>query len=258
MGLSVRCRGHADPPLILLHGWGFNARVWDDIVARLADQHRCLAVDLPGFGHSPVFDGEYSLRSLARQLADDLPADALWVGWSLGALVAMQVAVDHPAAARALVLVAATPSFRRRPDWPHAVDAGVLEGFGRDLVQRYEQTLERFITLQVRGSETPRPVARVLRHRLRQAPRPTVDVLQAGLKLLHEADLRKTLGLIRCPVNVLLGERDTLVPQEVRKAWHALQPAWQIDVIPGAGHAPFLSHLDLFCDHIAGVSRVSP
>ena len=169
----------------------------------------------------------------------------------------MQVAVDYPASVRSLVLVAGTPSFTRRPDWPHAVDPEVLEGFGRDLAQQYEQTLDRFVMLQVRGSERARELARSLRDRLARGTPPHTGVLEAGLRILRHTDLRPALGAIRCPVTALLGERDTLVPSEVSKDLHRLHPTWRIEVVAGAGHAPFLSHPDLFCDRILGVGHES-
>ncbi len=256
MTLSVTSRGTAGPTVILVHGWGFSGRVWDGITARLEDRHRCLAVDLPGFGYTPPPESEYTLRSVVRQLTAELPTDALWIGWSLGSLVAMQAAMDNPASVRSLLLVAGTPSFRRRADWPHAVEAAVLEAFAQDLVQRYEQTLQRFILLQVRGSEAAREVARSLRNQLHQAPRPAMPVLEAALRILQQTDLRQRLGAIRCPVNVLLGERDTLVPRAVSEHLHTLRPEWRIEIIPGAGHAPFLSHPDLFCDRVRAISHV--
>lgn len=257
MTLSIRRRGHTGPSLIFVHGWGFSGRVWDGIVARLEDRHRCLAVDLPGFGHSPALRGEYSLRSVAQHLVAELPSDALWIGWSLGSLVAMQAAMDNPSFVRSLVLVAGTPSFSQRSHWIHGVDPAVLETFGRDLVRHYERTLSRFIMLQIRGSEAAREVARSLRDKLGQAPRPRLQVLEAGLRMLRQTDLRKSLDAISCPVTVILGERDTLVPNEVSKDLQTLCPEWRIESVPGAGHAPFLSHPELFCERIIGVSHES-
>ncbi len=256
MTLSITKRGRTGPLVVLVHGWGFSGRVWDGIAVRLEGRLRCLAVDLPGFGHSPQLKSEYSLLSLSRLLSAELPADALWIGWSLGSLVAMQVAMDNPASVRSLLLVAGTPSFRRRPNWPHGVDPAVLEAFAQDLGTHYEQTLRRFILLQVRGSHAAREVARALRNQLEQEPRPAMPVLEAALEILQQTDLRQTLDTIRCPVSVLLGERDTLVPSAVSQHLKALRPEWQVQIVPGAGHAPFLSHPDLFCDHVRRLCHV--
>ncbi|MDM8569389.1 alpha/beta fold hydrolase, partial [Thiotrichales bacterium HSG1] len=76
-------------PLILLHGWGFNNNIWDDIAVDLAKDWRVYQVDLPGHGKSPMCD--YSLSSLTEQLAASLPNDAVWIGWSLGGLLAMNI-----------------------------------------------------------------------------------------------------------------------------------------------------------------------
>ncbi len=257
MSLRVHRCGTSGPLLIFVHGWGFTGSVWESVMARLEASYRCLAVDLPGFGSSPPLECEYSLRNIAGKLAADLPPDARWIGWSLGSLVAMQVAIDHPSSVGSLVLVAGTPRFIRGNDWPQALDARLLDSFGRDLLQHYDQTLSRFIMLQVQGSSGARDVARSLRHGLRQAPRPRSEVLAAGLRLLRETDLRRSLSAISCPVTVLLGERDTLVPLGVGKDLQTLCPDWHIEIMPGAGHAPFLSNPELFCDRLTRASHVS-
>ena len=258
MPLSVRRRGSAGPLLVFVHGWGFSSGIWDEVLARMQHRYRCLAVDLPGFGRSPPLACEYSLSVIGRELLDELPADALWVGWSLGALVAMQAALQRPAAVRALVLVAGTPSFVQRAGWRHGVAPAVLDGFRRDLKRDYRRTLGRFIMLQVRGSQAAREVGQALRHKLGQAPPPRTEMLAKALDVLQGTDLRHALGGISCPVTVLLGERDTLVPAPVSEDLHSLCPAWRVEVIPRAGHAPFLSHPELVCDRIAGAAGESP
>ncbi len=256
MSLHVHRAGTRGPLLVFVHGWGFSGKVWETITSRLASTHRCLAVDLPGSGCSTPLDSEYSLRSIARTLSADLPSEAVWVGWSLGAMVAMQVAADHPTSVASLVMVAGTPRFTRAHDWPWAVEAKLLDRFGNDLLQQYEQTLTRFTLLQVRGSTAAREVARCLRRQLTEVARPSPEVLAAGLRLLRETDMRAVLPAIACPVSVLLGERDTLIPSEVSKDLHTLRPDWTIEVLAGAGHAPFLSHPQGFCDRLFGLTHV--
>ncbi len=256
MSLHVQRRGTRGPLLIFVHGWGFSGKVWETIMCRLQSTHRCLAVDLPGSGYSTLPDSEYSLPRIARLLSTDLPTGAVWIGWSLGAMVAMQVAIDHPASVASLVLVAGTPRFTRAHDWPWALEAKLLDRFGNDLLQQYEQTLMRFTLLQVRGSTAAKEVARSLRRQLTEVPAPSPEVLVAGLRLLRETDLRAALPAIACPVTVLLGERDTLIPSDVSKDLHTLRPEWTIEILPGAGHAPFLSHPGSFCDRLFGAAHV--
>lgn len=81
--------------LVLLHGWGLNAEVWHCISEELASHFTLHLVDLPGFGRSRGF-GAMSLDEMAQQVLDAAPQNAIWLGWSLGGLVASQIALSQP------------------------------------------------------------------------------------------------------------------------------------------------------------------
>ena len=88
--------GQGDRHLVLLHGWGLNAEVWHDISVRLSAHFTLHLVDLPGYGRSRGF-GPLTLPQMADALLAQAPARAVWLGWSLGGLVASQLAPAHPA-----------------------------------------------------------------------------------------------------------------------------------------------------------------
>jgi pimeloyl-[acyl-carrier protein] methyl ester esterase len=94
----------------------------------------------------------------------------------------------------------------------------------------------------VRGSEAARDTLRLLKREL--AERPALDpvALALGLDLLRDSDLRPLLQDLDCPSLWLFGARDTLVPAAVATAIVARLPEARVQVIPGAAHAPFLSH----------------
>ena len=83
--------GEGDCHLVLLHGWGLNAQVWDCITPQLASHFTLHLVDLPGYGRSGGF-GAMSLEAMAQRVLEQAPPQAVWLGWSLGGLVASQVA----------------------------------------------------------------------------------------------------------------------------------------------------------------------
>jgi len=243
----VSTHSRDETTLVFIHGWGFNATVWDTTIARLPDHYRCLAVDLPGYdGHRPC-EGEYSLSVLAQSVLDRAPPDAVWVGWSLGGTVALAAAARAPGRVRAVSLVATTPRFIRTAAWPHGLPPAVLQGFARDLEKDPARTVSRFITLQSQGAQGARQVTRTLRQILHHRPTASPGTLRHGLAILRDTDLRRSLHSTACPVQLLLGERDTLVPAKVSEDLHTLCPAWTISVLPGAGHAPFLSHPEEYC-----------
>lgn len=232
------------PPLVLLHGWGLHGGVWERSARELAGRYRVIRPDLPGFGRSAPHEGVWSAPSLAGRLAAALPRGAVWIGWSLGGLLALAAA---PSASPArLVLVGSTPRFVQGEGWPHALAASVLEGFAEELERDYRATLLRFLALQARGSERAREELRGLREILFAHGEPAPAALRGGLSILRESDLRPALSKIEVPVLVLHGERDMLVPVAAAAAMAEQLPGGRLALIPGAGHAPFLSHPDLF------------
>jgi len=228
------------PDLVLVHGWGLNGGIWDTLAPLLETGFRVTRVDLPGHGRS-AWPGDEGLDGLARAVLEHVPERAAWLGWSLGGLVAARAALASPARIERLVLVASTPSFVSRPGWPAAMAPGLLEAFARDLQRDYLRTLQRFLALQVRGSDAAEVVLRELRARLLQHGQPAPEALMAGLDVLRTTDLRERFAGIACPALLLMGARDMLVPAAAAQPAADLLPDARVALIDGAGHAPFLT-----------------
>jgi len=231
------------PDLFLVHGWGMNAAVWKPFADRLVDRYRVTAVDLPGHGLSEG-PAEPSLRAWAEACLSAAPSEAVWVGWSLGAQVALRAALDCPGCIRSLVLMAGTPRFTRGADWPHATPEKLGRQFAAALLGDPAGTLERFLALQVRGSAESGDTLRVLRGALRDRPPPLPEALEDGLRLLLANDLREDLKALSSRSLWLFGERDMLVPAEAAEAVARLAPGAEVLILHGTAHAPFLSAPD--------------
>ncbi len=238
----------AGPDIVLLHGWGLHSGIWDAVATALATHNRVTCIDLPGHGHSAGTAMAEHLPAVAAQIAAIAPAPAVWIGWSLGGLLALQLALRAPAAVRGLVVVAGSPRFVRDSDWPHAVEDAVLQQFARSLDEDYAATLGRFLALQVRGSAEAGATLRALRARVLEQDSPQAAALRTGLKLLRESDLRARLQDIACPSQFIFGARDLLAPAALGEELARLMPAARCAVIEGAGHAPFVSHAAQFID----------
>ena len=236
--------------VVLLHGWALHSGVWNEIADTLAQYFRVTLIDLPGHGRSPIFPDAYSLSNLATHVLDVAPPKAVWLGWSLGGMVAMQAALEQPERLAGLVLVASSPRFVEAADWPHAVPVQVLQDFAQDLQRDFRGTIRRFLALQMRGNTHTRDYLRILNTRAFKHGEPSLVALQAGLSLLAETDLRKQLKDITCPTLLVMGENDTLIPLAAAEALVVMFKAAYSEVIPGAGHAPFLSHPQQFLQRV--------
>ena len=244
MSLYIDVRG-AGPDLVMLHGWGLHGGLFGPAIEPLARRFRLHLVDLPGHGRSPMPDGDYTLETVARTLANSVPTGATWLGWSLGGRIALAAAAMDAAIGR-LILVGTNPCFTQKPDWPHAMPGPELEQFAASLRDNYRATLQRFLAVQSRGSASAREELRGLRESLFAHGEPDPQALAGGLEILRHTDLRPALPTITQPTLVLHGERDTLAPLAAAEYTAAQLAHGQLKVIAGAGHAPFLSHPEQF------------
>ncbi len=231
--------------LVLLHGWGLNAEVWNTIREELASQFTLHLVDLPGFGRSRGYQA-LTLEAMAEEVLERAPQNAIWLGWSLGGLVASQIALTHPTRVQALVTVASSPCFSAREEWP-GIKPEVLAGFQQQLSDDFQRTVERFLALQTMGTDTARQDARLLKSTVLSLPMPEVSVLNGGLEMLKTVDLRAPLAALAMPHLRIYGYLDGLVPRKIVPLLDALWPDSESLVIPKAAHAPFVSHPAEFC-----------
>ncbi len=245
MSLHIHTQGQG-PHLVFLHGWGLHGDVWEDIAAQLATDYTVSLVDLPGHGRSKLLNSDFSLQSLAKQLAQAFPKSAIWVGWSLGGLIALQIAHQYPKQVKALVMVASTPQFVRSDAWPHAVPAEVFEQFANELQADYKATLNRFIAIQAMGNRDAKAEVRKLRERLFRHGEPNVDALQGGLRILQQSQLQQELATLHCPTKIILGQRDSLAATRAGKTLAQQHDHVDVSVIQGAAHSPFVSHPEQF------------
>uniref|UniRef100_UPI0036D97C1A pimeloyl-ACP methyl ester esterase BioH n=1 Tax=Photorhabdus sp. RM322S TaxID=3342825 RepID=UPI0036D97C1A len=232
--------------LVLLHGWGLNAEVWRSIEMRCAPHFRLHLVDLPGYGRSQKY-GAMSLDDMADEVWRYAPENALWLGWSLGGLVASRIALNHQDKVAGLITVASSPHFSAEGDWP-GIKPEVLSGFEHQLSEDFQRTVERFLALQTLGTASARQDARLLKSVVLAQPMPSVEVLNVGLEILRTEDLREPLAELSIPFLRIYGYLDGLVPRKVISILDEKWPRSVSAMMRHAAHAPFISHPDAFVD----------
>jgi len=234
----------------MLHGWGMHSGVWSDTAVQLAQHFSVHSVDLPGHGASVPVAG-FSLERVAEHLAAQFDQPVTVCGWSLGGQVALHWAMREPEKIKRLILVASTPCFAERNDWPFGMPQQTLLQFAADLENNHSATLRRFLGLQVRGSDNERELLAEMREQLFSRGEPDIDALRGGLVILRDSDLRRELPGISQPTLVVAGERDKLSPPEASIFMAQTLPNARVKMIKGAAHAPFLSHREEFVGYVA-------
>jgi pimeloyl-[acyl-carrier protein] methyl ester esterase len=233
------------PALALIHGWGLHGDLWDRVTPTLAANFHLTVPDLPGHGRSRSVPFD-TLADLTEPLVSHLRGQAIWVGWSLGALVALTAAQYHPERVEKLVLVGASPCFTQTTGWPWAMTREFLDEFTLELARDHQGALRRFLSLLVGQGVSDRTLLRYLRAEVIRHGAPNIAALLAGLQLLKETDLRSVLPALEIPTLVMHGACDRLVPPEAGRYMAGQMPKAQWVLFDDAGHAPFLSHPELF------------
>ena len=250
--LKISSRGQG-PELVLLHGWAMHSGIWGGVVDVLASEFRVNLVDLPGHGVNRNVPLSRNLNEVAELILSELPP-AVWIGWSLGGLVALAAALRQPQKVHRTILVAATPCFSKQADWDFGVSAAAQQAFADGLESDFEETLNQFC-LQCFGAAW---VGESLRRLGRSAVSdnvPAEHVMHTGLHLLYSNNLLTDMSTCKVPMLFLGGTRDRTIRAESFEQAAAMLPAASSCLIRAAGHAPFISHQDRFLDIIRGYLR---
>ena len=242
------------PPIVLLHGWGLNSGVFDTLAEQLSQHMSVILMDLPGFGdNSDIPLGTMSETS--ELISEHLPEQCHLLGWSLGGLIAQQIALSHPHKLTSLLCIATSCRFMAKSDWP-GIKPEVLSLFETQLAHDYRTTVQRFLAIQAMGAPNAKADIVALKQSIARYPEPCEASLLQGLKLLQSTDLSKQIGAINVPTLRLYGRLDALVPVDAATRIASLQPTAKTVIMEHVSHAPFMSAREAFVDEI--ISFVSP
>ena len=264
--VNVLDTGGSGAPLLFLHGWSSNWQVFLLNIAAFMGTHRCLALDLPGFGASDMPSEPISIRGYAKTvdaMCDGLGVDCVTVvGSSMGGFIGAELALSFDTRVERLVLVSAaglsTEYVARRPAlalarvvsaaFPHAL---VLES----AVVRRPRLRRAAMQLMIRYPEKLSvPLADEL-------------VLSSGkpgfvpaLKALLEYSYRERLPAIEIPVLIVWGRNDLLVPvSDAVRYRRLIGDNARVEVFEDTGHVPMLERPSRFNDllraFLAGKAR---
>ncbi len=256
------------PALVFIHGWGLNSGVWQPTVERLSLNYQVITIDLPGFGLNVEKSiSPYSLVQISKLISDSIDIPAIYIGWSLGGLVAAQIALDYPEKVQGLVTIASSPCFIEKscveksfveknttedkattntPKSWRGIKPQVLQAFHQQLNQDIKKTLDGFLKIQALGSPSIRQDIKQLRDLILQYPMPSKTTLEQSLQLLTSEDLRTQLMNIKMPFLRLYGKLDSLVPKAAIEPINTLAPKSDFYIFNKASHAPFISHFNDF------------
>ena len=250
----------AGPVVLLVHGLGGSWKVWLENIVALAGSRRVVAVDLPGFGASPVGTGSHTFVAYARTL-DRLCAalgisSVVAIGNSFGGFVAAELAIRRPDLVAGLVLIDAAGMAPSRAELRKVVTLLRLAGWAAPLASRYRQAISRhprvrrqaFGIIMARGDRLAGDLTFAL---LPERPSPIfAAVLRTGARSLSVAWCDRVSD-IEAPALIVWGERDRQLPLRHAHEWARLLRRSTLAVVPGAGHMPMLECPEEVNGHVA-------
>lgn len=243
-----RGSGH---PLLFVHGWSMAGPAWRFQESYFHDHFRCICVDLRGHGCSSspetgygIADFVSDLTSLCEQL--DLRRATL-VGWSMGAIIAIAAYPKLRSRLGSLVLVSGTPKFTSSEDYPFGLPERETRGLSLRLRRNPEQAFAAFYRMMFTQEESGGAISEypdsdvvpLLRTPPNSAALQSLDTLAA-------ADVRDLLPTISVPALLIHGNRDIICPAGASNYMTERITGSSLEIIDGAGHAPFLTRQEEF------------
>jgi pimeloyl-ACP methyl ester carboxylesterase len=241
--------GSGGPTVLLLHGLGGNWTVWLENLPALAARHRVIAIDLPGFGHSPPASDGISIPGYARtveRFCQELGLEAVvLVGSSLGGWVAAELTLRIPALVQALVLVDAAgivPTVTERWKALALMESAALTAPLAPRFRRAVASRPKLRTMALRYTvDRPAALAADLVYMaLPAVPDPGFGPAFVAARRSWSDAWCDRLTEIECPTLIVWGARDSLLPLRQGREYARLLRNSRLLVIEEAGHLPML------------------
>jgi 2-succinyl-6-hydroxy-2,4-cyclohexadiene-1-carboxylate synthase len=238
-------RDGSGPRIVLLHGFGQTGRCWGPLARALAAAHEVVRLDAPGHGGStgPAVD----LPTTGRLIAE-AGGPAVYLGYSMGARMALHVATEAPRVVRGLVLVGGTPGIvdGAERDERRAADRALAQRIRTEGVDAF---VEHWLALPMFAGLPPE--ARFDDERRRN----TAEGLATSLELAGtgaQRPLWDELAAIEAPVLVVAGREDHRYADIAARTAAAIGPNAQAALVDGAGHSAHLEQPEAFTDLVLG------
>lgn len=232
--VTLHYRLEGDPkgaPVVFAHALGTDLRLWDALLAHLPQNLLALRYDLRGHGLSSQPDGPYSMGALVRdaeRLLDHLNIrDCVFVGLSIGGMIAQGLAVKRLDQIRALVLSNTAAKIGTPAMWDHRIDTARRGG----IEAVADAMMERWFSRDFRAS----PDLAYWRDMLVQQP---LEGYLGCTKAISGTDFYTPTSGLRLPALGIAGSEDGTTPPDLVRETINLIPGSEFRLIRRAGHLP--------------------
>lgn len=218
-------------PILLLHGFPLDSRIWDDILPLLTPHRRVITLDLRGFGQSDESPA-FSMRQLALDVAGFITLKKLGpccvAGLSMGGYVAQELASEHPELLSHLILL----DTKAESDNTEARNKRIeMAKLARD--QSAQAVADQMMPKMLAPQHTPEVEAKL--RTIMQSQR-TETIAHACIAMRDRENYLNTITSLSFPVDMIVGQHDAISSPELMRFMHQKVNYGRLFEIPNAGH----------------------
>lgn len=245
VSLHVKVSGPVDGPAVVFgNSLGTDLRLWDDVVARLPEGLRIVRYDKRGHGLSDCPAPPYGMGTLVRDAERVMDAlavrDAVFVGLSIGGLIAQGLAAKRLDLVRAIVLSNTAAKIGTRAMWDERIASVRADG----LPAMTDAILERWFSPAFLQGSSVAPWRRMVE----TCPE---DGYMGCSAAIAGSDFYTTTAALRLPALVIAGDRDGATPPDLVRELADLIPGSRFELMRGVGHLPCVEAPEVYAAHLA-------
>lgn len=244
--------GRGKETIVFGHSMLFNLRMFDDQVERLKSSYRCIRFDFRGQGKSEITPDGYDLETLAEDIVELIQAlnaaPCHFVGFSMGGMVGLRLALSHPELIRSLVLID-TSSEPEPPETGlrNKLLLWVTRNLGLKPVA--PQVLRLFFGKPFLKDPGRKELQKKWKNYFLANDR--IGITRVVKGVLDRQRVTSQLGKIKAPTLVMVGENDLLTPPDQAAILQAGIPGAELLLIPRAGHMSPVEEPELVTEYLS-------
>lgn len=237
--------------IVFISGLGVSPNIGLNFLKRITSPEEIVLLDYPELLSHECLHENTSLFDIVRRLDDQLPSDAILIGWSMGGLMAALLAYANHKKYLAYIAISSTPKFASSEGWEGISQEYCLKF--RDLTNSNFKKLRSYFVANIVYPSS----SRKLINTVKQEACLNHSHFQIYLDLLLKADLREIVSQIGVKSLYLFGGLDAIVPFQVGKYLKKSGSNIDVRVLENAGHAMFCTHEDEVVEIITDFIKVS-
>lgn len=251
IGMDCRVFGSGHP-LLMIMGYGSTMNLWESsLLERLSKNFRVIVFDNRGIGGSETGTQPFSIDQFAEDCAALLQSLGVGyahvLGWSMGSLIAQELALRHPTLVSKLVLYATHCDAKMFPPSPEVL--ATLTDFSGTPEERGMRYISVLFPENWLRSNGPR-LKEIFYRPMGQIPEESLGRQAAAIG--EWGGTAGRLGEIACPTLLVTGDEDKLVVPDNARYMSGRIPQAALAVIENGGHGLMFQFPGIFCDSVTG------